>query len=70
MHLPIPTFNSGDGELDRLNDSLPAGYHAWRGVTGWLYVRRERSSPPWVQTRETAAEIRSAVDEHERKITQ
>jgi hypothetical protein len=53
-----------DPELAELNASLPEAYHAWRWAGRW-YVRRERSSPAWVISRDTAAEIRAAVAERE-----
>ena len=47
--------------LAPLRGKLPRGWEAWMGVTGTLYARWKRSSPPIVVRADTAEELAEAI---------
>lgn len=47
--------------LDDLRRKWPH-LHFWRGVTGLLYVRRPRSSPPLVSRAVTVEELQAQIE--------
>ncbi len=51
---------SGDDDLEQEF----IGWHWWTGVSGILYVRRERSSPPVVFRGETMDDLKDQVRKH------
>jgi hypothetical protein len=51
--------------LAPLRGKLPQGWECWVGITGTLYARRRRSSPPIVVRATTAEELAVKVREHE-----
>jgi hypothetical protein len=44
------------------------GWEAWRGVSGLLYVRRRRSSPPVVFRGYTAKALAEQIRAHEARL--
>ena len=42
------------------------GWQAWRGVSGLLYARRLRTSPPVIVRATTADDLAAKITEHER----
>jgi hypothetical protein len=51
--------------LASLRGKLPPCWEAWAGVTGTLYTRRRKTSPPVVVRADTAAELAAKVAEAE-----
>jgi hypothetical protein len=43
------------------------GWQAWRGVSGLLYARRLRTSPPVIVRATTADDLAAKITEHERR---
>jgi hypothetical protein len=52
--------------LEDIEREFPA-WHAWTGVSGLLYARLPRSSPPVVVRGQDAAELREAIRRWERE---
>ena len=44
-------------------------WHVWRGVSGLVYARLMRSSPPMVVRGEDAADLRDAIRREESRAT-
>lgn len=48
--------------LAPLYGTLPRGWECWAGVTGTLYARLRKSSPPIVLRAATAAELAEQIE--------
>jgi hypothetical protein len=59
-----PSRRAG-AELAALQGRFP-GWQAWRGVSGLLYARRLRTSPPVIVRAATADDLAAKITEHER----
>ncbi len=58
---------SRDGTLQALIGKFP-GWHGWVGVTGALYARQVRSSPPVVVKADDAAGLAAEIERAESAI--
>jgi hypothetical protein len=56
---------AGTDPLAALRGRFP-GWQAWRGVSGLLYARRLRTSPPVIVRAATADALAVKITEHER----
>lgn len=56
---------AGADPLAALRGRFP-GWQAWRGVSGVLYARRLRASPPVIVRGATADDLAVKITEHER----
>ena len=54
--------------LARLRGKLPRGWECWVGISGILYARKRRSSPPMVERAATAAELAAKVEAAEKRL--
>jgi hypothetical protein len=52
--------------LAPLRGKLPPGWEAWTGISGLLYARRRKSSPPIVVRAATAHELAAKIAGAER----
>jgi hypothetical protein len=52
--------------LAPLRGKLPPGWECWTGISGLLYARRRKSSPPIVLRAATAHELAAQIAEAER----
>ncbi len=50
-----------------LRGKLPRGWECWVGVSGTLYARWQRSSPPVVIRAATAEELAAKIREHQER---
>jgi len=57
--------HTGPDPLAALRGKFP-GWQAWRGISGLLYARRLRTSPPVIIRAATAGELATKITEHER----
>jgi hypothetical protein len=55
----------GTDPLAALRGEFP-GWQAWRGVSGLLYARRPRTSPPVIVRAATADDLAAKITEYER----
>jgi hypothetical protein len=69
MSNPITPPASGN-PLHDLYGKLPRGWEAWRGVSGLLYARKRRSSPPVVLRDVSADGLARKVADWEREHSQ
>jgi hypothetical protein len=60
-----PAGRSAGDTLATLRGRFP-GWQAWRGVSGLLYARRVRTSPPVIVRAITADDLAAKITEHER----
>jgi hypothetical protein len=60
-----PARRAAADPLTELRGRFP-GWQAWRGVSGLLYARRLRTSPPVIVRAATAADLAARITEHER----
>lgn len=51
--------------LAPLYGTLPRGWECWRGISGLLYARRRRSTPPVVLRSTSAEDLARQVRDHE-----
>ena len=56
---------AGTDPLAALRGRFP-GWQAWRGVSGLLYARRLRTSPPVIVRAATSDDLAVKITEHER----
>jgi len=56
---------AGPDPLAALGGKFP-GWQAWRGVSGLLYARRLRTSPPVIVRAATADDLAAKITEYER----
>ena len=59
-----PSRRAGADPLAALRGRFP-GWEAWRGVSGLLYARRLRTSPPVIVRAATADDLAAKITEHE-----
>jgi hypothetical protein len=60
-----PARRASPDPLAALRGRFP-GWQAWRGVSGLLYARRLRTSPPVIVRATTADDLAAKITEHER----
>ena len=63
-----PTHAPASDPLRPLRGKLPWGWEAWVGISGLLYARRPRSSPPIVVRDTTAEGLAAKVAEAEERL--